>query len=212
MFQADSVKHRAQELDAAQHQTFEPFPFEQAAVPLTIMPETEQEGAPRDLFEDAQSAGVDAEDLHLDEEPVDDNPTAPQRVDSVWTLVAEQQDGQAESEPASEPQSASEEQAVPDTQPAVEEARPSEEPADDPAAGAPLVFTAMTADQPSSMPDLDREPAAREEPASTEPAHEESESAGSRNRSRRRSNRVRCSNGCPRVDSPRPNPPCRSTV
>ena len=42
MFQADSVKHRAQELDAAQHQTFEPFPFEQAAVPLTIMPETEQ--------------------------------------------------------------------------------------------------------------------------------------------------------------------------
>ena len=163
MFQADSVKHRAQELDAAQHQTFEPFPFEQAAVPLTIMPETEQEGAPRDLFEDAQSAGVDAEDLHLDEEPVDDNPTAPQRVDSVWTLVAEQQDGQAESEPASEPQSASEEQAVPDTQPAVEEARPSEEPADDPAAGAPLVFTAMTADQPSSMPDLDREPAAREE-------------------------------------------------
>ena len=36
----------------------------------------------------------------------------------------------------------------------------------------------MTADQPSSMPDLDREPAAREEPASTEPAHEESESAG----------------------------------
>ena len=59
MFQADSVKHRAQELDAAQHQTFEPFPFEQAAVPLTIMPETEQEGAPRDLFEDAQSAGVD---------------------------------------------------------------------------------------------------------------------------------------------------------
>ena len=30
MFQADSVKHRAQELDAAQHQTFEPFPFEQA--------------------------------------------------------------------------------------------------------------------------------------------------------------------------------------
>ena len=104
MFQADSVKHRAQELDAAQHQTFEPFPFEQAAVPLTIMPETEQEGAPRDLFEDAQSAGVDAEDLHLDEEPVDDNPTAPQRVDSVWTLVAEQQDGQAESEPASEPQ------------------------------------------------------------------------------------------------------------
>lgn len=163
MFQADSVKHRAQELDAAQHQTFEPFPFEQAAVPLTIMPETEQEGAPRDLFEDAQSAGVDAEDLHLDEEPVDDNPTAPQRVDSVWTLVAEQQDGQAESEPASEPQSAFEEQAVPDTQPAVEEARPSEEPADDPAAGAPLVFTAMTADQPSSMPDLDREPAAREE-------------------------------------------------
>ncbi len=178
MFQADSVKHRAQELDAAQHQTFEPFPFEQAAVPLTIMPETEQEGAPRDLFEDAQSAGVDAENLHLDEEPVDDNPTAPQRVDSVWTLVAEQQDGQAESEPASEPQSASEEQAVPDTQPAVEEARPSKEPADDPAAGAPLVFTAMTADQPSSMPDLDREPAAREEPASTEPAHEESESAG----------------------------------
>ena len=175
MFQADSVKHRAQELDAAQHQTFEPFPFEQAAVPLTIMPETEQEGAPRDLFEDAQSAGVDAENLHLDEEPVDDNPTAPQRVDSVWTLVAEQQDGQAESEPASEPQSASEEQAVPDTQPAVEEARPSEEPADDPAAGAPLVFTAMTADQPSSM---DREPAAREEPASTEPAHEEPESAG----------------------------------
>ena len=67
---------------------------------------------------------------------------------------------------------------MPDTQPAVEEARPSEEPADDPAAGAPLVFTAMTADQPSSMPDLDREPAAREEPASTEPAHEESESAG----------------------------------
>ena len=178
MFQADSVKHRAQELDAAQHQTFEPFPFEQAAVPLTIMPETEQEGAPRNLFEDAQSAGVDAEDLHLDEEPVDDNPTAPQRVDSVWTLVAEQQDGQAESEPASEPQAASEEQAVPDTQPAVEEARPSEEPADDPAAGAPLMFTAMTADQPSSMPDLDREPAAREEPASTEPAHEESESAG----------------------------------
>lgn len=166
MFQADSVKHRAQELDAAQHQTFEPFPFEQAAVPLTIMPETEQEGAPRDLFEDAQSAGVDAEDLHLDEEPVDDNPTAPQRVDSVWTLVAEQQAGQAESEPASEPQSASEEQAVPDTQPAAEEARPSEEPADDPAAGAPLVFTAMTADQPSSMPDLDREPAAREEPES----------------------------------------------
>lgn len=163
MFQADSVKHRAQELDAAQHQTFEPFPFEQAAVPLTIMPETEQEEAPRDLFEDAQSAGVDAEGLHLDEEPVDDNPTAPQRVDSVWTLVAEQQDGQAESEPASEPQSASEEQAVPDTQPAVEEARPSEEPADDPAAGAPLVFTAMTADQPSSMPDLDREPASREE-------------------------------------------------
>ena len=38
--------------------------------PLTIMPETEQEGAPRDLFEDAQSAGVDAENLHLDEEPV----------------------------------------------------------------------------------------------------------------------------------------------
>lgn len=178
MFQADSVKHRAQELDAAQHQTFEPFPFEQAAVPLTIMPETEQEGAPRDLFEDAQSAGVDAEDRHLDEEPVDDNPTAPQRVDSVWTLVAEQRDGQAESEPASEPQSASEEQAVPDTQPAVEEARPSEEPADDPAAGAPLVFTAMTADQPSSMPDLDREPAAREEPAATEPAHEESVDAG----------------------------------
>ena len=35
----------------------------------------------------------------------------------------------------------------------------------------------MTADQPSSMPDLDREPAAREEPASTEPAHEESGSA-----------------------------------
>ena len=166
MFQADSVKHRAQELDAAQHQTFEPFPFEQAAVPLTIMPETEQEGAPRDLFEDAQSAGVDAEDLHLDEEPVDDNPTAPQRVDSVWTLVAEQQDGQAESEPASEPQ------------PAVEEARPSEEPADDPAAGAPLVFTAMTADQPSSMPDLDREPAAREEPAPTESVPEESEPAG----------------------------------
>ena len=116
--------------------------------------------------------------LHLDEEPVDDNPTAPQRVDSVWTLVAEQQDGQAESEPASEPQSASEEQAVPDTQPAVEEARPSEEPADDPAAGAPLVFTAMTADQPSSMPDLDREPAAREEPAPTESVPEESEPAG----------------------------------
>ena len=160
MFQADSVKHRAQELDAAQHQTFEPFPFEQAAVPLTIMPETEQEEAPRDLFEDAQSAGVDAEDLHLDEEPVDDNPTAPQRVDSVWT------------------QSASEEQAVPDTQPAVEEARPSEEPADDPAAGVPLVFTAMTADQPSSMPDLDREPAAREEPAPTESVPEESEPAG----------------------------------
>ena len=159
MFQADSVKHRAQELDAAQHQTFEPFPFEQAAVPLTIMPETEQEGAPRDLFEDAQSAGVDAEDLHLDEEPVDDNPTAPQRVDSVWTLVAEQQDGQAESEPASEPQPASEEQAVPDTQPAVEEARPSEEPADDPAAGAPLVFTAMTADQPTESVPEESEPA-----------------------------------------------------
>ena len=170
MFQADSVKHRAQELDAAQHQTFEPFPFEQAAVPLTIMPETEQEEAPRDLFEDAQSAGADAEDLHLDEEPVDDNPTAPQRGDSVWTLVAEQQDGQAEPGPASEPQPASEEQAVPDAQPAVEESRPSEEPADDPAAGAPLVFTAMAADQPSSMPDLDREPAAREEPAPTEPA------------------------------------------
>lgn len=178
MFQADSVKHRAQELDAAQHQTFEPFPFEQAAVPLTIMPETEQEGAPRDLFEDAQSAGVDAEGLHLDEEPVDDNPTAPQRVDSVWTLVAEQQDGQAESEPASEPQPASEEQAVPDVQPAVEETRPSEEPADDPAAGVPLVFTAMTADQPSSRPDLDREPAAREEPAPTESVPEESEPAG----------------------------------
>lgn len=178
MFQADSVKHRAQELDAAQHQTFEPFPFEQAAVPLTIMPETEQEGAPRDLFEDAQSAGVDAEGLHLDEEPVDDNPTAPQRVDSVWTLVAEQQDGQAESEPASEPQPASEEQAVPDVQLAVEETRPSEEPADDPAAGVPLVFTAMTADQPSSMPDLDREPAAREEPAPTESVPEESEPAG----------------------------------
>ena len=178
MFQADSVKHRAQELDAAQHQTFEPFPFEQAAVPLTIMPETEQEGAPRDLFEDAQSAGVDAENLHLDEEPVDDNPTAPQRVDSVWTLVAEQQDGQADPEPASDPQSAREKQPGPDPRPAGEGARPTKEPADDPAAGAPLVFTAMTADQPSSMPDLDREPAAREEPASTEPAHEESESAG----------------------------------
>ena len=181
MFQADSVKHRAQELDAAQHQTFEPFPFEQPAVPLTIMPETEQDETPRDLFVDAQSAGVDAEDLHLDEEPVDDNPTAPQRVDSVWTLVAEQQEDQSESEPASEPQSASEEQAVPDAQPAVEEGRPSEEPADDPAAGAPLVFTAMTADQPSSMPDLDREPtvhgeSAAMEFASTEPAPEESES------------------------------------
>ena len=66
---------------------------------------------------------------------------------------------------------------MPDTQPAVEEARPSEEPADDPATGAPLVFTAMTADQPRPCRTWTANRAAREEPASTEPAHEESGSA-----------------------------------
>lgn len=174
MFNAGSVRQRAQELDDAQHQTFQPFPFEGDGVPLTIMPQSAQEETPRDLFEDAQSADVASEEQS--QEPSVEQ----QKVDSVWTLVADQQGVHddagsvaaerlaSEGVDAIELQTVAEDQTMVEMQPAIAEESVSDgerqsdaaeemavepqtddeqpQPIDEPAAGTPLVFTAMTAD------------------------------------------------------------------
>lgn len=159
IFYADTVKHRVEELDAAQHQSFQPFPFEQqAAVPLTIMPQDERDETPRDLFEDARSSETESGEQPREAEvPSVDKPDAPSREHSVWALVAEQQDQPMDPEPAVDPEP------VADGEP------PSDEPAAEPDA-APLVFTAMGADQPSDIAEERTEPVEEEHVDSAEPA------------------------------------------
>lgn len=87
IFNADKVRQRAQELDAAQYQAFQPSPLDDVSMPITIMPQSsDNDSAPRDLFVDAQTAETVAEPENAwpdDTHPIEEH----HHGDSVWKFA-----------------------------------------------------------------------------------------------------------------------------